>query len=203
MKQFLLFADPACCSSIRIRGDIACRGRIYLKNSSRHRMSGTTGCSYRKDSKLTPPRCFRKTKAKEIFQSGEIDSVVCWHAQSPEHIRQVHSAESPGWMWVYLENTAHLRMHLFGKRVWHRFERKYSGLAGQEQPVAHGLLPEKQARRSSDRLVPQIGIQKTSSRNASPVMSAMIPNLPNVYGCRAPSAAKPYSCCAITIRRKG
>ena len=26
-------------------------------------------------------------------------------------------------------NTAHLRMHLFGKRVWHRFERRYSGLA--------------------------------------------------------------------------
>lgn len=31
------------------------------------------------------------------------------------------------------------------KRVWHRFERRYSGLAeaGNFQPVAHGLLPEK------------------------------------------------------------
>lgn len=42
-------------------------------------------------------------------------------------------------------NTAHLRMHLFGKRVWHRFERRYSGLVetGNFQPVAHGYYLKK------------------------------------------------------------
>ena len=49
----------------------------------------------------------RKTKAKEVFLSGEIDSVVCWHAQSPEHICKFIPAGSPGWMWVYLE-TPHI-----------------------------------------------------------------------------------------------
>ena len=143
MKQFLLL--PILLAAVAsVRGASLVEGRIY----------------------------FRKTKAKEIFQSGEIDSVVCWHAQSPEHIRKFIPAESPGWMWVYLE-TPHICVCIYSEKGY--------GID------SNGGI--------------QVGIQKTSSGNASPVMSAMIPNLPNVYGCRAPSAAKPYSCCAITIRR--
>ena len=54
-------------------------------------------------------------EAKEIFQSGEIDSVVCWHAQSPEHIRKFIPAESPGWMWVYLE-TPHICVCIYSEK---------------------------------------------------------------------------------------
>lgn len=76
-----------------------------------------------------------------------------------------------------------------------------SGRGRNFQPVAHGLLPEKTGEKEFLTVGAANRNTKTSSGNASPVMSAMIPNLPNVYGCRAPSAAKPYSCCAITIRR--
>ncbi len=66
--------------------------------------------------KLTVLRdAFRKTKAKEVFQSEEIDSVVCWHAQSPEHIRKFIPAENPGWMWVYLE-TPHICVCIYSEK---------------------------------------------------------------------------------------
>ena len=47
-----------------------------------------------------PPRCFPE---------------VCWHAQSPEHIRKFIPAESPGWMWVYLE-TPHICVCIYSEK---------------------------------------------------------------------------------------
>ena len=80
-----------------VRGASLVEGRIYLKNGSVIECVGDDRLQLPKRfGKLTILRdAFRKTKAKEIFQSGEIDSVVCWHAQSPEHIRKFIPAESP------------------------------------------------------------------------------------------------------------
>ena len=85
------------------------------------------------------------------FQSGEIGSVVCWHAQSPEHIRKFIPAESPGWMWVYLE-TPHICVCIYSEKGYGIDSNGgIPGLAeaGNFQPVAHGYYLKKQARRSS------------------------------------------------------
>ena len=89
MKQFLLL--PILLAAVAsVRGASLVEGRIYLKNGSVIECVGDDRLQLPKRfGKLTILRdAFRKTKAKEIFQSGEIDSVVCWHAQSPEHIRK-------------------------------------------------------------------------------------------------------------------
>lgn len=100
-----------------VRGASLVEGRIYLKNGSVIECVGDDRLQLPKRfGKLTILRdAFRKTKAKEIFQSGEIDSVVCWHAQSPEHIRKFIPAESPGWMWVYLE-TPHICVCIYSEK---------------------------------------------------------------------------------------
>ena len=98
MKQFLLL--PILLAAVAsVRGASLVEGRIYLKNGSVIECVGDDRLQLPKRfGKLTILRdAFRKTKAKEIFQSGEIDSVVCWHAQSPEHIRKFIPAESPGY----------------------------------------------------------------------------------------------------------
>ncbi|MFR4024816.1 MAG: hypothetical protein ACLTZY_02565 [Alistipes indistinctus] len=58
---------------------------------------------------------FRKTKAKEILSPGDIDSVICWHAKSPEHTRKFLFAEKPGWMWVYVE-TPYIKACIYSKK---------------------------------------------------------------------------------------
>lgn len=149
MKQFLLL--PILLAAVAsVRGASLVEGRIYLKNGSVIECVGDDRLQLPKRfGKLTILRdAFRKTKAKEIFQSGEIDSVVCWHAQSPEHIRKFIPAESPGWMWVYLE-TPHICVCIYsekgygidsngGIQVWQR--------QGTFSQSAHGLLPEKNRR---------------------------------------------------------
>lgn len=116
MKQFLLL--PILLAAVAsVRGASLVEGRIYLKNGSVIECVGDDRLQLPKRfGKLTILRdAFRKTKAKEIFQSGEIDSVVCWHAQSPEHIRKFIPAESPGWMWVYLE-TPHICVCIYSEK---------------------------------------------------------------------------------------
>ena len=116
MKQFLLL--PILLAAVAsVRGASLIEGRIYLKNGSVIECVGDDRLQLPKRfGKLTILRdAFRKTKAKEIFQSGEIDSVVCWHAQSPEHIRKFIPAESPGWMWVYLE-TPHICVCIYSEK---------------------------------------------------------------------------------------
>lgn len=58
---------------------------------------------------------FRKTKAKEILSPGDIDSVICWHAKSPEHTRKFLFAAKPGWMWVYVE-TPYIKAYIYSKK---------------------------------------------------------------------------------------
>ena len=116
MKQFLLL--PILLAAVAsVRGASLVEGRIYLKNGSVIECVGDDRLQLPKRfGKLTVLRdAFRKTKAKEVFQSGEIDSVVCWHAQSPEHIRKFIPAENPGWMWVYLE-TPHICVCIYSEK---------------------------------------------------------------------------------------
>ena len=116
MKQFLLL--PILLAAVAsVRGASLVEGRIYLKNGSVIECVGDDRLHLPKRfGKLTVLRdAFRKTKAKEVFQSGEIDSVVCWHAQSPEHIRKFIPAENPGWMWVYLE-TPHICVCIYSEK---------------------------------------------------------------------------------------
>ena len=204
MKQFLLL--PILLAAVAsVRGASLVEGRIYLKNGSVIECVGDDRLQLPKRfGKLTILRdAFRKTKAKEIFQSGEIDSVVCWHAQSPEHIRKFIPAESPGWMWVYLE-TPHICVCIYsekgygidsngGIQVWQR-----QGTFSQSRTAYY-------LKKTGEKEFLTVG---AANRNTKDVFRERIaryvgddPNLPNVYGCRAPSAAKPYSCCAITIRR--
>ena len=116
MKHPLLFF-ALLATTIPVCGASLVEGRIYLKNGSVIECVGDDRLQLPKRfGKLTVLRdAFRKTKAKEVFQSEEIDSVVCWHAQSPEHIRKFIPAENPGWMWVYLE-TPHICVCIYSEK---------------------------------------------------------------------------------------
>lgn len=46
---------------------------------------------------------FRKEKSKEVFAYETIDSIVCWHPTSPEHLRKFVPSAQAGWLWIYLE----------------------------------------------------------------------------------------------------
>lgn len=45
---------------------------------------------------------FAKTKRKEVYPMEEVDSVVCWHAKTPEY-RRKFLPSSFGWSWVYFD----------------------------------------------------------------------------------------------------
>lgn len=62
-----------------------------------------------------PPRCFPEDESQRNFPIRRNRLVVCWHAQSPEHIRKFIPAESPGWMWVYLE-TPHICVCIYSEK---------------------------------------------------------------------------------------
>ena len=146
-------ADPARCSSIRT-GSIACRGPHLSEKRLRHRMCrGRPAAITEKIREIDrPPRCFPEDESQRSFpiRRNRLRSLLACTVSGT--YPQVHSGGESGVDVGLSRNTAHLRMHLFGKRVWHRFERRYSGLAeaGNFQPVAHGLLPEKnRTKRSS------------------------------------------------------
>ncbi len=48
---------------------------------------------------------FRR-KSRETIAFRRIDSLVCWHAQNPQHRRKFIPATGPGWLWVYFETPA-------------------------------------------------------------------------------------------------
>ncbi len=92
-------------------------GRVYLKNGS------TVDCTG-DDRMLLPAKsgklklwrdAFRETKTKELIAVAEIDSVVCWHPKTPEHLRKFVYADDPGWMWVYFE-TPHVEVGVYSKK---------------------------------------------------------------------------------------
>ena len=119
-----------------------------------------------------PPRCFPEDESQRNFpiRRNRLRSLLACTVSGT--YPQVHSGGESGVDVGLSRNTAHLRMHLFGKRVWHRFERRYSGLAeaGNFQPVAHGLLPEKNRREG----VPDRWCRKSEYKSDDPELAERI-----------------------------
>ena len=100
-----------------LRAAALVEGRIYLKNGSVVECTGDDRLQLpQKSGKLKIFRdAFRKTKPKDVLLAGDIDSVICWHAKTPEHVRKLVWASDPGWMWVYVE-TPHIRACIYSKK---------------------------------------------------------------------------------------
>ena len=81
------------------------KGQIYLKNGS------VIECGEKDRLKIPKHaqdvrlfrRAFYKDKSKEVYRYEEIDSIVCWHVASPEHLRKFIPASNVGWLWIYFE----------------------------------------------------------------------------------------------------
>ena len=118
MKLFLLFL---CLSfaTVSVAASLV-EGRIYLKNGSVVECTGDNRLRLPKKSvKLKIFRdAFRKTKTKEVLSAGDIDSVICWHAKTPEFARKLVWASDPGWMWVYVE-TSHITACVYSKKGYY------------------------------------------------------------------------------------
>lgn len=81
------------------------QGRIYLKNGRVIECAEKDRIKLPKhsqDVKLLR-HAFYKDKSKEVYRFEEIDSIVCWHATSPEHLRKFIPTLKAGWLWVYME----------------------------------------------------------------------------------------------------
>lgn len=93
------------------------KGKIYLKDGS------VIECA--KDDRLKIPkrsynlklfrRAFYKDKHKEIYAFEAIDSIVCWHASSPQHLRKFIPSPKAGWLWVYID-TPHICVGVYSKK---------------------------------------------------------------------------------------
>lgn len=119
MKLFLLFLCLFV-ATVSVRAASLVEGRIYLKNGSVVECTGDDRLQLpQKSGKLKIFRdAFRKTKTKEVLPAGDIDSVICWHAKTPEHVRKLVWASDPGWMWVYVE-TSHITACVYSKKGYY------------------------------------------------------------------------------------
>lgn len=119
MKLFLLFLCLFV-ATVSVRAASFVEGRIYLKNGSVVECTGDDRLQLpKKSGKLKIFRdAFRKTKTKEVLPAGDIDSVICWHAKTPEHVRKLVWASDPGWMWVYVE-TSHITACVYSKKGYY------------------------------------------------------------------------------------
>lgn len=120
MKKLILLALLCMATVYAAPAASLVKGRIYLKNGT------VVECT--KDDRLRLPKksgklkifrdAFRKTKTKEVLPAGDIDSVVCWHAKTPEHVRKLVFTQDPGWMWVYVE-TPHITACIYSKKGYY------------------------------------------------------------------------------------
>ena len=119
MKLFLLFLCLFV-ATVSVRAASLVEGRIYLKNGSGVECTGGDRLQLpKKSGRLKMFRdAFRKTKTKEVLPAGDIDSVICWHTKTPEHVRKLVWASDPGWMWVYVE-TPHIRACIYSKKGYY------------------------------------------------------------------------------------
>ena len=58
---------------------------------------------------------FASNKQKETFLRENIDSLICWHARTPEHKRKFIPATGVGWCWIYFETPYILACVYAGK----------------------------------------------------------------------------------------
>lgn len=93
------------------------QGRIYLKDGRIIECAEKDRIKLPKhsqDVKLLR-RAFYKNKSKEVYQFEEIDSIVCWHAASPEHLRKFIPTPKAGWLWVYME-TPYIGAYVYSQK---------------------------------------------------------------------------------------
>lgn len=93
------------------------QGRIYLKDGRIIECAEKDRIDLPKhsqDVKLLR-RAFYKDKSKEIYRFEEIDSIVCWHAASPQHLRKFIPAPNVGWLWVYME-TPYIGAYVYSQK---------------------------------------------------------------------------------------
>lgn len=93
------------------------QGRIYLKDGRIIECAEKDRIKLPKhsqDIKLLR-RAFYKDKSKEVYRFEEIDSIVCWHAASPEHLRKFIPAPKAGWLWVYME-TPYIGAYVYSQK---------------------------------------------------------------------------------------
>lgn len=119
MKSFLLFLFLSV-ATVSVHAASLVEGRIYLKNGSVIECRGSDRLQLpKKSGKLKIFRdAFRKTKTKEVLPTEDIDSVVCWHSKTQEHVRKLVFTQEPGWMWVYVE-TPHIRACIYSKKGYY------------------------------------------------------------------------------------
>lgn len=93
------------------------QGRIYLKDGRIIECAEKDRIKLPKhsqDVKLLR-RAFYKDKSKEVYRFEEIDSIVCWHAASPEHLRKFIPTPKAGWLWVYME-TPYIGAYVYSQK---------------------------------------------------------------------------------------
>ena len=93
------------------------QGRIYLKDGRIIECAEKDRIKLPKhsqDIKLLR-RAFYKDKSKEVYRFEEIDSIVCWHAASPEHLRKFIPVPKAGWLWVYME-TSYIGAYVYSQK---------------------------------------------------------------------------------------
>lgn len=107
-------------TTVSARGAQLIEGRAYMKDGTVIECTGSDRLRLpKKSGKLKIFRdAFRKTKTKEVLPAGDIDSVVCWHAKTPEHVRKLVFTQDPGWMWVYVE-TPHIKACIYSKKGYY------------------------------------------------------------------------------------
>ena len=107
-------------AAVSARAASLVEGRIYLKNGTVVECTDGDRLRLPKQSgKLKIFRdAFRKTKTKKVLPGEDIDSIVCWHAKTPEHVRKLVRASVPGWMWVYVE-TPHITACIYSRKGYY------------------------------------------------------------------------------------
>lgn len=157
-----------------LRAAALVEGRIYLKNGSVVECTGDDRLQLpQKSGKLKIFRdAFRKTKTKDVLPAGDIDSVICWHAKTPEHVRKLVWASDPGWMWVYVE-TPHIRACIYSKKGYcvdtnggMLVRQRSGGSVARVWPISFRNMTKVNFKT----LAVHTAVRKTFSANASPVI---------------------------------
>lgn len=116
-KRIVLLSLLCAMTSLAVQASSLVQGRIYLKDGRVIECAEKDRIElpkHSRDVKLLR-RAFYKDKSKEIYAFEEIDSLVCWHAASPEHLRKFIPASSVGWLWVYME-TPHIGAYVYSHK---------------------------------------------------------------------------------------
>lgn len=92
-------------------------GIVYLRDGSQ--------VEFREEDRIRIPKkrsaitayrgVFQYNTKKQTFDFDRVDSLVCWHARSPEHRRKFLPVPSVGWCWVYFE-TPYIRSIIYQKK---------------------------------------------------------------------------------------